>query len=197
MDGFTLDRVTLDGESLDRLALDGESLDCLTVDRLTVDRFALDRYRLDGCRLDREPLDRESLDGCFMELPGLGIEDETGSAQPNHRIGLRVAPLIAAQLVLAATFALVAARSHDPIGSPVTIALFAGAFACAGAFNMRLEFRRHQFSFTLAEAVLSAAFFALGPIGIGIAAAVGEGASLAAQRVSPLKTVYNVGNRLA
>ena len=131
-----------------------------------------------------------------MERTGLGIDDETGSTQPNHRIGLRIAPLIAAQVVLAATFALIS-RTHDPVGRPVTIALFAGAFACAGAFNMRLEFRRHQFSFTLAEAVLSAAFFALGPIGIGIAAALGEGVSLAAQRVSPLKTVYNVGNRLA
>jgi signal transduction histidine kinase len=131
-----------------------------------------------------------------MELPGLGIEDETGNTQPNHRIGLRVAPLIAAQLVLAATFALVS-RAQDPVGRPLTIALFAGVFACAGTFNMRLEFRRHQFSFTLAEAVLSASFFALGPIGIGIAAAVGEGVSLTAQRVSPLKTIYNVGNRLA
>ena len=131
-----------------------------------------------------------------MERTGLGIDDETGSTQPNHRIGLRIAPLIAAQVVLAATFALIS-LTHDPVGRPVTIALFAGAFACAGAFNMRLEFRRHQFSFTLAEAVLSAAFFALGPIGIGIAAALGEGVSLAAQRVSPLKTIYNVGNRLA
>ena len=136
------------------------------------------------------------MDGCFVERTGLGIDDTTESTKPSHRIGLRVALLISIELALAACFAGVA-RTQHATGRPLTIALFAAAFACTGAFNMRLEFRRHQFSFTLAEAVLSASFFALGPIGIGIAAAFGEGVSLAAQRVSPLKTVYNVGNRLA
>jgi signal transduction histidine kinase len=131
-----------------------------------------------------------------MELTGLGIDESSGSTKPNYRIGLRIAPLIGAQFALAGLFA-VLANAQRSAGRPITIVVFAIAFACAGAFNMRLEFRRHQFSFTLAEAVLTAAFFALGPIGIGIAAAVGEGVSLAVQRVSPLKTMYNVGNRLA
>lgn len=131
-----------------------------------------------------------------MERTGLGLDETTGSTRTSRTIGLRVAPLIGIQIALAGTFALLARTLH-PAGRPLTIALFAAAFACAGTFNMRLEFRRHQFSFTLAEAVLSASFFALGPIGIGIAAALGEGASLAAQRVSPVKTIYNVGNRLA
>jgi signal transduction histidine kinase len=130
-----------------------------------------------------------------VERTRLGLDDRIRNARTSRRIGLRVAPLIAIQLGLAAIFAGVAG-THYAVGRPVIIAVFAGAFAFAGAFNMRLEFRRHQFSFTLAEAVLSASFFALGPIGIGIAAAVGEGVSLAAQRVSPLKTIYNVGNRL-
>jgi signal transduction histidine kinase len=131
-----------------------------------------------------------------VERTRLGLDDRIRNARTSRRNGLRVAPLIAVQLGLAATFALLAG-AHYAVGRPILIAGFAAAFALAGAFNMRLEFRRHQFSFTLAEAVLSASFFALGPIGIGIAAAVGEGVSLAAQRVSPLKTIYNVGNRLA
>lgn len=131
-----------------------------------------------------------------MERTGLGLEETTGSTTTSRTIGLRVAPLIGIQIALAGAFAFLA-RTQHPAGRPLTIALFAAAFACAGTFNMRLEFRRHQFSFTLAEAVLSASFFALGPIGIGAAAALGECVSLATQRVSPLKTTFNVSNRLA
>jgi len=90
-----------------------------------------------------------------MECTGLGLDETTGSTRAGRTIGLRVAPLIVIQLALTATFASLAHTLH-PTGRPLTIALFAAAFACAGAFNMRLEFRRHQFSFTLAEAVLSA-----------------------------------------
>ncbi|HEY5014379.1 MAG TPA: HAMP domain-containing sensor histidine kinase [Acidimicrobiia bacterium] len=133
-----------------------------------------------------------------MERTGLGLnEHHSPSPRTNRRIGLRIAPLIGIELLVAATFATLSRHAQQPVGRPLTIALFAVGFACAGAFNMRLEFRRHQFTFTLAEAVLTVSFFALGPIGIGLAAALGELVSLAAQRVSPLKTLYNVGNRLA
>jgi signal transduction histidine kinase len=142
-------------------------------------------------------LDRKSLDGCLVERAGLGIAERVEPSRAKNRIGFRIAPLIAVELALAATFAGLSRHALQPVGHPGTIALYAIAFALAGAFNMRLEFRRHQFTFTLSEAVLSASFFALGPIGVGLAAAVGEGISLGAQRVSPLKTLYNVGNRLA
>jgi signal transduction histidine kinase len=132
-----------------------------------------------------------------VERSRLGLNESNAPPRTNPRIGLRIAPLIAIELGLAATFGSLSRHAQQPVGRPTTIALYAVAFACAGAFNMRLEFRRHQFTFTLAEAVLTASFFALGPIGVGLAAAVGEGVSLAAQRVSPLKTFYNVGNRLA
>jgi signal transduction histidine kinase len=147
-------------------------------------------------------MDRISLDGCLVERLGLGLDARPDSTTPGdpprHRgIGSRVAPLIAAELGLAAVFVGLSVHARQLVGRPATIVLFAFAFACAGAFNMRLEFRRHQFTFTLADAVLTASFFALGPIGIAIAAAVGEGASLGIQRVAPLKTLYNIGNRLA
>jgi signal transduction histidine kinase len=132
-----------------------------------------------------------------MERSSLGLDARIGSPATSRRIGLRIAPLIAAELGLAAFFAIVSRHSGQLVGPRISIVLFCAAFACAGAFNMRLEFRRHQFTFTLADAVLTASFFALGPIGIGVAAAVGEGASLGVQRVAPLKTLYNVGNRLA
>ena len=143
-------------------------------------------------------MDRESLDGCLVERAGLGIAQSPDvPSRASHRIGLRIAPLIAIELAVAAAFAAMSRHSGQALGRPITIAFFAIAFALAGAFNMRLEFRRHQFTFTLAEAVLSASFFALGPIGVGVAAAVGEGISLGVQRVSPIKTLYNIGNRLA
>ena len=132
-----------------------------------------------------------------MERSRLGLEAQSRRLRTSRRIGLRVAPLIAAELVLAALFGMLSGHSGHLIGQPAPLALYTAAFAVAGAFNMRLEFRRHQFTFTLADAVLTASFFALGPVGIGIAAAVGEGVSLGIQRVSPLKTFYNVGNRLA
>jgi signal transduction histidine kinase len=147
--------------------------------------------------VDREPLDRQPLDGRLVERPGLGLDPRPARLQASRRIGLRVAPLIAAELAVAALFAVLSRHAGHLVGHPAPLAFYAAGFACAGAFNMRLEFRRHQFTFTLADAVLTASFFALGPIGIGIAAAVGEGVSLGIQRVAPLKTFYNVGNRLA
>ncbi len=142
-------------------------------------------------------MDRQPLDGLLMERSGLGLDAPTRRLRASRRIGLRVAPLIAAELALAALFAILARHAGHLVGHPGPLVFYTVAFACAGAFNMRLEFRRHQFTFTLADAVLTASFFALGPIGIGIAAAIGEGVSLGIQRVSPLKTTYNIGNRLA
>jgi len=118
--------------------------------------------------LDGQSLDRESLDGCLVERAGLGIAQSPDvPSRASHRIGLSIAPLIAIELAVSAAFAAMSRHSHQAIGRPITVAFFAIAFALAGAFNMRLEFRRHQFTFTLAEAVLSASFFALGPIGVG------------------------------
>jgi signal transduction histidine kinase len=149
--------------------------------------------------VDRDPVDRQPLDGRVVERSGLGLDAPTPTRRlrASRRIGLRVAPLIAAELGLAAIFAILSRHAGHLIGHPLPLALYTAGFAGAGAFNMRLEFRRHQFTFTLAEAVLTASFFSLGPIGVGIAAAVGEGLSLGFQRVSPLKTSYNIGNRLA
>jgi signal transduction histidine kinase len=180
--------------------MDGEPVDGFALDRIALDGFTLDRRAVGQRGLVGQPLDREPLDGCLVELDGLGLTPSPTPAPPTRatdRIGLRIAPLIGLQLLLAAVVIAINAHAHAHVGSPALVVAYTVAFAAAGAFNMRLEFRRHQFTFTLAEAVLSASFFALGPIGVGIAAAVGEGVSLGAQRVAPLKTAYNVGNRLA
>ena len=79
-------------------------------------------------------------------------------------------------------------------GSVATLAL---AFALTGFFAMSLEFHRHRFTFTLAEAVLAVGFFAVGPIGLAVAAALGECVNMVVQRHSPLKVAFNVSNRLA
>ncbi len=187
-----MDRVTLDGSRLDRVALDGVALDRIPLDRIPLDRIPLDRKSL-----DRKSLDREPMDGRLVERSGLELNEAADPPSADRSVGARVALLIAFQIALAGGFGYLAHRAGQPIGRPAMILAFAGAFSAAGAFNMRLEFRRHQFTFTLSEAVLTASFFALGPLGVATAAAVGEGISLGVQRVAPLKTVYNVGNRLA
>src|SRR3954462_8142338 len=62
---------------------------------------------------------------------------------------------------------------------------------------MTLEFHRHRFTFTLTESVLVVGFFFAGPIGLAVAAALGEGVNMAVQRHAPLKVAFNVSNRLA
>ena len=77
------------------------------------------------------------------------------------------------------------------------VATLALVFALTGFFAMSLEFHRHRFAFTLAEAVLAVGFFVAGPIGLAVAAALGECVNMVVQRHSPLKVAFNVSNRLA
>ena len=193
LDRFTLDRHPLDGESLDGIALDG-----FPVDGLTLDGFPLDRQRLDRCRLDREPLDRESLDGCFMERTGLGIDDETGSTrtEPQDRSPNRASDRCAsgARGDLRAHLP-PHARSGRPPGHdravrrrvrvrrrvqhaarvpPPPVLVHAGRGRAVGRVLRARADRRSASRPRSAKACRSRA-----------------------QRVSPLKTIYNVGNRLA
>ena len=113
------------------------------------------------------------------------------------RLQRRVGALIAAQLAVAAGFALLATTRAGSFGSPGVVVVLALTFALAGSFGMSLEFHRHRFTFTLAESVLAVGFFAAGPIGLAVAAAVGEGVNMVVQRHAPLKVAFNVSNRLA
>ena len=141
-------------------------------------------------------MDLEQVDGARVAVAGLGMT----AAPPGRpgRLVRRVSALIAAQLTVAAGFMLIAGRNPGVrFGSPWVVTTLALSFALTGFFGMSLEFHRHRFTFTLAEAVLAVGFFFVGPIGLAIAAAVGEGVNMVAQRHAPLKVAFNVSNRLA
>jgi signal transduction histidine kinase len=120
-------------------------------------------------------------------------------AKPRHptRLERRVGVVITAQITTATAFALLAATRHFEIGAPRAIFALTVAFAIAGSFEMPLELHRHKFTFTLGEAVLVVGFFAVGPIGLAIAAALGEAVNMVWQRHASLKLLFNIANRMA
>jgi K+-sensing histidine kinase KdpD len=113
------------------------------------------------------------------------------------RLRTRIGLLIAALLVVAAAFAILAARQGDAIGRPAFVLALTGAFVVAGASDVSLDFSRHRFTFTPSDAVLVVGLFAVGPVGLAVAFAVAETVNMAAQRTEPLKGIFNVANRLA
>jgi signal transduction histidine kinase len=121
----------------------------------------------------------------------------TPAAARVKRLEHRVGVLIAVQLIATAGIAVLTASRGWSFGRVWIVVALALAFALTGFFGMTLEFQRHRFTFTLTESVLVVGFFFVGPIGLAIAAAVGEGVNMAVQRHAPLKVAFNVSNRLA
>lgn len=104
--------------------------------------------------------------------------------------------LVAGQVAVALLFGRLSVGAGAEIGDARAVLALAGAFALAASFTMQLEFRRHRCTFTLTEVVLSAGLFLVGPVGLGIAAALGEAVPQAVQRVGWLKGLFNTSNRL-
>ena len=113
------------------------------------------------------------------------------------RLQRRVTALIGAQLAGATALALLAVIRGSAFGDPWAVGILALVFALTGFFGMTLEFHRYRFTFTPAEAVLAVGFFFVGPIGLAVAAAVGECVNMLVQRHAPLKAAFNISNRLA
>jgi signal transduction histidine kinase len=160
---------------------------------------------LDGKQMDRQPvdcqsLDRKPVDSVTVDFRPVGVAELGLSAvRPRNpaRLERRVGEVIVVQLLLAASFAVLAAKSAAPIGSPAAILTLTGAFVVTNAFDMSLELQRHKFTFTPADAVLVVGFFVVGPIGLATAFAVAETVNMVAQHRGPLKVLFNVANRLA
>jgi len=147
-----------------------------------------------GFAVDGQPLDCVALDCRRVGVSELGL-----SAMPRRnpaRFERQVVEVAAVQLVLAASFAVLAATRGDRIGSPAGILGLTAAFVVAGAFDMSLELHRHKFTFTPADAVLVVGFFAVGPIGLAVAFAFAEAVNGIAQRRGRLKVLFNAANRL-
>ena len=76
-----------------------------------------------------------------------------------------------------------------------TAAAFVGcaaAFALVGLAPMHLELRRHACTVVVTEAVLVVALLRLGPVGVVLAATLGEAMACLGQRQPRLKLVFNV-----
>lgn len=103
-------------------------------------------------------------------------------------------------LLIAANFVLLAVvwRLSPAFGPWPPLALeaaFVAAFAVVGCLPMRLEFSRHQVTFTVTDAMLVAGLFYLSPVGLGAAATAGELVTSAVHRTQPLKSLFNAANR--
>jgi signal transduction histidine kinase len=135
------------------------------------------------------------MDGRRVGVAELGVS----AVRPRSpsRLERRVGEVVAVQLLLAASFAMLAAASGASIGSLAAILALTGAFVVTGAFDMSLELNRHKFTFTLADAVLVVGFFVVGPVGLAAAFALAETVNMIAQHRGPLKVLFNVANRMA
>ena len=109
----------------------------------------------------------------------------------------KVLLLTTAQVASAAFVGVLVARAGMPVGSPLAILAFAVVFGVVSRFEMRLEFRRDQITFSLTEGVLVVSFFVLGPLGTGLAGGLGELVSRKLRGVRLLKVLFNASNLLA
>ena len=105
--------------------------------------------------------------------------------------------LTAANVVIAAGLVCLGRYLRIPVTSFPGVAIATGLYALVALFPMRLEFRRHQATFTLNDAVLVAALPFMAPEWIAVAACGGELVASSLHRVAPLKTAFNMANRLA
>ena len=117
------------------------------------------------------------------------------AARPDGKVRATAITLIVANLIIGIAFAVLGRGLAQPPTSLLRITDLTAAFGLVALFPMRLEFGRHQVTFTLADAVVVAAMFLAGPMAVGLAAALGEGLALSMQRVPPLKVTFNVAGR--
>ncbi len=125
------------------------------------------------------------------------LELSTLPTRGRYGLGPRVGALIALQLAIAVGVAIVVELHGCPIGRPSAVLALTACFVVAGAFAASLELNRHNFTFTPSDAVLVVGFLVAGPIGLAVSFAVGEAVNSVAQRRDPLKSLFNVSNRLA
>ena len=101
--------------------------------------------------------------------------------------------LVIAGTQVALTLALLAVvGSWGTGGSAAALVGCAAAFALVGLAPMHLELRRHACTVVVTEAVLVVALLRLGPVGVVVAATLGEALACLGQRQPQLKIVFNV-----
>jgi signal transduction histidine kinase len=157
-----------------------------------------------GNEMERDPLVRDALECDALVGHEVECDPLVGHALVRHPlvrhplerggVGLmrRWVLLIAGVHVALTAALLTAVGSWGPGGSTATLVGCIAAFALVGLAPMHLELRRHACTVVVTEAVLVVALVGLGPVGVVVAATLGEAMSCLAQRQSRLKLVFNV-----
>lgn len=109
----------------------------------------------------------------------------------------RILLLTAGQLLVVAALEAVTAARGGGFGTPWRVAALMVAFAVVGLFPMHLELGRSACTVLLVEAVVVVGLFVVGPLGIAMAATVGEIAACLMLRLSPMKMLYSAATTAA
>jgi signal transduction histidine kinase len=154
---------------------------------------ALVRHPLVGHPLERHSLERHPLvRNALVGHPMVGHPLELGGVGVMRRWVLAIAGthgvLAVGLLVMTGSWALG--------GSTAALIGCAAAFGLVGLVPMHLELRRHACTVVVTEAVLVVALLRLGPLGVVVAATVGEAMSCVASRQPRLKLLFNVAAAL-
>jgi signal transduction histidine kinase len=107
---------------------------------------------------------------------------------------------IAVAVHVAATIGLLVLAAHGDGLRPsslLAVTGLVGGFALSGLVPLHLGFRRNACTVVLTEAVLVIGLFATGPVGVVVAAAVGEALGCLAYRQRPLKAIFNTSQNAA
>ena len=130
--------------------------------------------------------------GQLVEVKNVGLIADT-PAPPGVRVGTRTVGLLALHLGVAAVLVALSAANAGQLGSVDHLLGVGAAFALVGLLPMEVELGRTTFSFTLVEGVLVVALFTLGPLGVVLTVALGEGLAGLTQRRGPLRIAYHAG----
>jgi signal transduction histidine kinase len=172
------------------------------VERDAVERDAVERHAVVRHPLVRHAVERHAV--VFHEMvldpvvfDPVVLHEVVLHPVVGHRsrgVGMRrwVLGIAGGHAVLAAVL-LAVSRPWGVSDAPAALVGCAAAFGLVGLVPMHLELRRHACTVVLTEAVLVVALWQLNPMGVVLAAVVGEALSCVASRQSGLKLTFNVG----
>ena len=119
---------------------------------------------------------------------------ERHTAPSARRLSVRLLGLVVLHAGVTAVLVLLSAANAGRVGPTNEVIGLAAFFALVGLLPMHLELGRSACTFTLVEAVLVIALFALGPLGVVLTAALGEAIATLTQRQPLVKTLYRAAS---
>src|ERR1700680_3951290 len=107
-----------------------------------------------------------------------------------------IVALVGGHLLVGLGLTLLAARGGPELGSLWQVGALAGGLALVGLFPLRLELRRSACAVLLVDAVVVIALFSVAPLGVALAATVGEVVACLTLRMPPLQVLYSAAATL-